>query len=83
MATNDETLTTPIVIDLGKTKTKRIKDLKKGKGKLVDEVNDVIEDVRARLGADATGKQLVPVVLIYRKRDKRGRGGIGLPTLRF
>jgi hypothetical protein len=68
----------PIVIDLGKKKKKRINDLKSGRGPLVHEVAQVINEVRANLGDDAGNKQLVPVVLIYRKKTRRrgkNRGG--------
>lgn len=68
----------PIIIDLGKEKKKRIRDLKRGRGRLMAEVAAVLSEVRANIGDDADGKQLVPVVLIYKKKRKRkGRGGGG------
>lgn len=67
----------PIIIDLGKEKKGRIKDLKRGRGRLMAEVAAVLNEVRAGLGDDAGSKQLVPVVLIYKKKNRRGknRGG--------
>ena len=68
----------PVIIDLGKEKKGRIKDLKRGRGRLMAEVAAVLNEVRAGLGDDAGNKQLVPVVLIYRKKNRRGgrnRGG--------
>ena len=62
---------TPIIIDLGKVKRKRIKALKKGRGRLVDEVAEVLEEVRASLGDDGAGKQLVPIVMIYRRKRRK------------
>lgn len=63
---------TPIIIDLGKKKRKRIKNLKKGRGQLLDEVAEVLQEVRTSLGEEGAGKQLVPVVMVYRqKRRKR------------
>lgn len=59
----------PIVIDLGKVKKKRVKALKRGEGKLVSEVQQAVEQVRARLGASAAGKEIVPVVVVYRQKD--------------
>ena len=64
-------VTTPIVIDLGKTRRKRIKALKRGKGKLVDEVRDVVGLVREDLGEEAGGRTLVPVVVLYRRRRRK------------
>jgi uncharacterized membrane protein YgcG len=64
----------PVIIDLGKEKKGRIKDLKRGRGRLMAEVAAVLNEVRAGLGDDAANKQLVPVVLIYKKKNRR-RGG--------
>jgi hypothetical protein len=61
----------PVVIDLGKTKASRIKDLKRGEGKLMQEVCDVADQVRASLGADAANKELIPIVLVYKKKTRR------------
>jgi len=64
----------PVVIDLGKTRRKRIKQLKRGQGPLREAVADVISQVQEELGAEAEGKELVPVVMIYQRRQKkRGR----------
>ena len=64
-------MTQPIVIDLGAQKSGRIKDLKKGKGRLWDEVLNVVEETKEMLGAEADGKILLPVILIYKKKLKR------------
>ncbi|MBC8506556.1 MAG: hypothetical protein ISR58_02475 [Anaerolineales bacterium] len=75
----DLEVTEPIIIDLGKQKSKRIKRLMEGRGKLWFEVEDVIEEVGSMLGDDLEGKTLVPLVLVYRKRPKlkRQRGMFG------
>jgi hypothetical protein len=75
----------PVVIDLKKQRSKRIKDLKRGRGKLMEDVYAAVEEVRESLGAGAAGKQIIPVVIIYeRKRKKRGRGlGLPLPFGKF
>lgn len=68
---------TPIIIDLGKTKRKRIKRLKRGRGRLMEEVTDVLEEVRASLGEEGADKHLVPIVMVYRrKRRKKKYEGI-------
>jgi hypothetical protein len=64
-------ITRPIIVDLGKQRRKHIKRLKRGKGKLWAEVIDVVEEVSDQLGDDAEGKTIVPLVLVYRKKDKR------------
>jgi len=70
-------VTQPIVVDLGKAKKKRIRQLKRGQGPLVLEVQDVINEVSASLGEEGSGKQLVPVVVLYRKKQRKDyRGGL-------
>jgi len=63
----------PIVVDLGKAKRKRIKQLERGEGPLVEEVRQAVEQVRSGLGAEGDGKVLVPVVLLYRRKPRRQR----------
>ncbi|MBC8504093.1 MAG: hypothetical protein H8D34_04510 [Chloroflexi bacterium] len=72
-------VTEPIIIDLGKQKSKRIKRLMKGRGKLWFEVEDVINEVGSMLGDELEGKALVPLVLVYRRKPKgkRARGMFG------
>jgi hypothetical protein len=65
-ATNAEIA--PIIIDLGKEKRKRIKDLKRGRGRLMNEVAGVINEARMNLGAEAEGKEFIPIILIYPKK---------------
>jgi hypothetical protein len=85
--TQDRVLTTPdynteiapIIIDLGKEKRKRIKDLKRGRGKLMAEVAGVINEARMNLGSEADGKEFIPVILIYRRKRKRKGSGFTLP----
>jgi hypothetical protein len=67
----------PIIIDLGKEKKGRIKDLKRGRGRLMAEIAGVINEVRAGLGEGADGHQLIPVVLIYKKKAKGRRNWTG------
>jgi len=74
--TTDGTTITPIVIDLGKKKRKQIRALKRGSGKLMDEVAEVLNHVRGDLGPDTELKHLVPVVLVYRQKEKRRSGGL-------
>ena len=71
----DATAITPIVIDLGKKKRKLIRNLKRGSGQLMDEVAEVLAQVRGNLGPEAEVKNLVPVVMIYRQKSKR-KGGL-------
>jgi hypothetical protein len=65
----------PIVVNLGKTRSKKIRKLKRnGTGRLMDEVMDTFEQVRADMGAEADGKEFVPVLLVYNRPRKRSKG---------
>ena len=59
----------PIVLDFGKQKSNTLRALKNGEGPLMDDVARVLEEVRAKY-SELAGKELVPVVLIYRKKAK-------------
>jgi hypothetical protein len=65
---------TPIIVSLGKKKKKALKRLKRGEGRAMDEIMDVVEQVQTNLGDQAAGKIIVPVVVIYRKKERRFRG---------
>ncbi len=64
----------PIIVSLGKKKKKQIKQLKRGKGSAMNEVMDVVDQVQAYLGDDAANKIIVPVVIIYKKKQRRSTG---------
>jgi hypothetical protein len=64
----------PVVLDLGRTKRKLIRALKKGEGELMEEVAAAVEAVRNNLGAEVEGKVLTPVVIIYERRVRRRTG---------
>jgi len=72
-------VTRPLVIDRGKQSRKWIDELKRGEGELWAEVKDAIEQVVSELGADVHGKVVVPVVVIYRKKNKRKRSRLLSP----
>jgi len=75
-------LNAPIILDLGKASRKNIRQMEEGRGSLIGDIQDAMTEVTASLGDQADGKQLVPVVLVYRKKTRRrrkgGRGGGGL-----
>jgi len=62
-------MTQPVIIDLGAQKSKLIKELKEGQGELWDEVFDVIDEVKEMLGKEADGKVLIPVIMLYEKKQ--------------
>lgn len=61
----------PVLVDLGKARRSRVRDLKRGKGRLMERVEDVIEDTIDELGNEAEGKTILPVVIIVERRPKK------------
>ena len=74
-------MTQPVIIDLGKQRSKLITELKNGEGELWDEVLEVADEVKEMLGAEAEGKVLIPVIMLY--QEKLGRRRIDLEKLIF
>lgn len=66
-------MTQPVIIDLGKQRASSLRELKKGEGKLWDEVLDVAEEVKEMLGVEADGKVLIPVIMLYQEKSRRRR----------
>jgi hypothetical protein len=58
----------PVIIDLGKHRRKRIKGLRKGKGRLIDEVSGCLEELRA---AGTISSNAQPVIVVVRQKRRR------------
>jgi hypothetical protein len=58
----------PVVVDLGTKKRKQIKKLRKGTGPLMDDLQELLEKLRAagHLAAGAT-----PVVMVVKQKPRR------------
>lgn len=70
---SESDVVSPVVVDLGKVRRKHVKRLKRGGGRLADEVLDVMDEVVDLLGDELEGATLVPIVMIYEKKPKKGR----------
>jgi hypothetical protein len=68
--TNKTSTKNPIVVDLGKKRRKLVKELRRGSGKLMDDVQDTLQELRSA-GSVAANAQ--PVIVIVRERS-RSRG---------
>lgn len=71
--TSDSTRTTsaaaePIVVDLGKHKRKRVKQLREGRGPLMAEITHCVEELRA---AGTIAQTVQPVVIIVRQKPRK------------
>ena len=76
-------LNAPIILEIGKTRKKNIRDMKRGQGKIMADLQDAMAEVTLSLGEQAEGKQLVPVVLLYRKKSRSKRKGGGIFPVLF
>jgi len=66
-----------VVIDLGKNSRKDVNDLRKGRGALMDDIKDAIEELRE---AGAVSSSAQPVVVIVERRLVGGSGRM-IPVL--
>ncbi len=57
----------PIVVDIGKKRRKQIKRLREGRGKLMDEVTGLLEELRS---AGSISSSAQPVVVVVRQKRK-------------
>ncbi len=69
----NSSMTQPIIVDLGRRKASKLQELKDGEGELWDEVLDVLDEVKEALGQEAEGKLMVPVIMIYEKKQRLRR----------
>lgn len=69
----DKNTHAPVVVDLGSRGKKAIRNLKNGTGALMVEVDSAIDHVRSTLPDTEKNKTIIPVVLIYRRKKRRGR----------
>jgi len=57
----------PVVLDLGKHRRKQIKKLREGSGKLMDDINGAIEELRTAGTLSASSQ---PVIVIVRQKSR-------------
>jgi hypothetical protein len=69
-ATTASQKSAPIVVDLGKKSRKQIRQVREGTGKLMSEIDGVLEHLRAT-GAVRDGAQ--PILLVVKQKPRRSR----------
>ena len=65
--TTPATGTAPIVVDMGKKRSKQIKQLREGRGKLMEEVNGLLEKLKSDGTLSASAQ---PVIIVVRQKRK-------------
>jgi hypothetical protein len=66
----------PIIVDLGKKKRKAVKRLRRGSGKLLDEVNVTLQELR---NAGTIGANAQPVIFVVSERRRSAARQLGWP----
>jgi len=61
----------PVILDAGKVRRKAIKALKGGQGSLLEEIEAIAQEARNELKASGSKREVVPLVLIYRRAPRR------------
>ena len=60
----------PVIVDLGKQPRGRVKRLRRGEGKLMDEVRDCVAELRRTGKVSSTAE---PIIVIVRQKEPKGR----------
>lgn len=60
----------PVVLDLGRQRRKKIKQLRRGEGRLLDDINGAIEELRT---VGTIGALSQPVVIIVREKARKAK----------
>jgi hypothetical protein len=63
----EATATAPIIVDMGKQRAKRIRQLREGRGKLLDQVSSVLDELKANGTIDEAAQ---PVIIVVRERRR-------------
>lgn len=64
---NRVSITSPLIVDLGRQRQSDIRALKNSEGVLMKEVLDVVDEVADQLGEESQGRIFMPIVVIYEK----------------
>jgi hypothetical protein len=68
----------PIIVDLGKKRRKAVKKLRRGTGKLMDEVNVTLQELK-NAGTISASSQ--PVIVVVRERQRSARNIFPFPGI--
>lgn len=60
----------PVILDLGKQKKGRVKDLRKGRGRLMSDIAIALEELKDQ---DIVKDGAQPVIIIVREKSKKKR----------
>lgn len=61
----------PVVIDLGRKSRKNVRRLRRGRGKLLDDVMESVQELRE---GGEIGKDAQPVIIVVRQKKRKAKG---------
>jgi hypothetical protein len=64
-------ITPPIVVNLGKTGQADVEQLRMGTGRLAEEIEEVMRQVRLNAGPAREDRVFLPIVALYRKARQK------------
>jgi len=64
-------VTTPLVIDFGRAANSDVQAMKAGKGTLMDDVLEIVDEVADQLHEQAQGRIFMPVVIVIERESRR------------
>jgi len=62
-----------VIVNAGKAKRSAVRKLQNGQGPLVDEIQTAIRTTVEAMGEEAAGKEVLPVVVIYKVKRRGAR----------
>ncbi|QSQ14517.1 DUF6200 domain-containing protein [Myxococcus landrumensis] len=65
----------PVFLDLGKKSAKAVKKLRKGRGRLLDDVRETLQDLQTSGRVAANAQPVIVIVRAKPKKKKRSLGG--------
>lgn len=65
--TTEVAASAPIVVDVGKKRRKQIRQLRKGQGKLMSEINQIVDELRLAGSISASSQ---PVIVVVRQKRR-------------
>lgn len=60
----------PVVLDLGKRRRKLVRQLRRGEGKLLDDINGAVEELRTAGTLSAAAQ---PVIVVVREKRRKAK----------
>jgi hypothetical protein len=83
-ATEDSSERSPIhVVDLGEANPGEVRDLKRGRGELIDDIDAALEQVGLMFGSESGDKRILPLVVVVEKKKSAKSSAVSMFPIPF